>query len=309
MPEAVEIQTEGSLQTENVVDNVIETVKNGRADEFLQNFWEGNRDNILHFGKIILLAAVVLMLTWLISRLCGRLIFRSTRRFGAMDESVSRILGGVCRGLIWVLGVLIVLDLFGINTASILTILGAAGLGVALAMKDSLSNIAAGLMLIFLRPYKTGDFVECGSVSGTIKQMGLFCTELMTLDGMFVAVPNSVLFGAPIKNYSRNAMRRADITVGISYGSSLSEGVAVLKKLLDDSELVAKDPAPQVLVSDLAESAVTLTLRFWVENDRYWEAYWMVKASLKPTLEGAGLTIPFPQRVVTFANALPEKRD
>ena len=302
MPETVE------LQTEAVVDNVIETVKTGRVNDYLKNFWESNREGILHFGKIILLAAVVLLLTWLVSRLCGKLIYRSTRRFGSVDESLSKILAGIGRGLVWVLGVLIVLDLFGINTASILTILGAAGLGVALAMKDSLSNIAAGLMLIFLRPYKTGDFVECGSVSGTIREMGLFCTELMTLDGMFVAVPNSVLFGAPIKNYSRNARRRADITVGIAYGSSLTEGVAVLKKFLDDNELIARDPEPQVLVSELAESSVTLTLRFWVDTEKYWDAYWMVKAGLKPTLEGAGITIPFPQRVITFANALPEKR-
>ena len=282
---------------ESTPHSVADAVRNGN----LQTFWQQHQASILHLGKSLLLGLVILLMAWGFSALARKLILKGTRKFDAVDESVGKILSGVVRTIIWLFAALIILDLLGINTASILTVLGAAGLAVGLAMKDSLSNIAAGLMLLFLRPYKLGDYIDCGSVSGTIREIGLFTTTFTTPDGLFIAAPNSVLFGAPIKNYSRNPRRRADITVGIAYGDSLSQGMQVLLKLMREHPLILQDPAPEVLVSELADSSVNLTLRFWTENKDYWEAYWSVKAQLKDALEGAGLNIPFPQRVVTLA--------
>ena len=282
---------------ESTLHSVADAVRNGN----LQTFWQQHHASILHLGKSLLLGLVILLMAWGFSALARKLILKGTRKFDAVDESVGKILSGVVRTIIWLFAALIILDLLGINTASILTVLGAAGLAVGLAMKDSLSNIAAGLMLLFLRPYKLGDYIDCGSVSGTIREIGLFTTTFTTPDGLFIAAPNSVLFGAPIKNYSRNPRRRADITVGIAYGDSLSQGMQVLLKLMREHPLILQDPAPEVLVSELADSSVNLTLRFWTENKDYWEAYWSVKAQLKDALEGAGLNIPFPQRVVTLA--------
>ena len=282
---------------ESTLHSVADAVRNGN----LQTFWQQHQASILHLGKSLLLGLVILLMAWGFSALARKLILKGTRKFDAVDESVGKILSGVVRTIIWLFAALIILDLLGINTASILTVLGAAGLAVGLAMKDSLSNIAAGLMLLFLRPYKLGDYIDCGSVSGTIREIGLFTTTFTTLDGLFIAAPNSVLFGAPIKNYSRNPRRRADITVGIAYGDSLSQGMQVLLKLMQEHPLILQDPAPEVLVSELADSSVNLTLRFWTESKDYWEAYWSVKAQLKDALEGAGLNIPFPQRVVTLA--------
>ena len=282
---------------ESTLHSVADAVRNGN----LQTYWQQHQASILHLGKSLLLGLVILLMAWGFSALARKLILKGTRKFDAVDESVGKILSGVVRTIIWLFAALIILDLLGINTASILTVLGAAGLAVGLAMKDSLSNIAAGLMLLFLRPYKLGDYIDCGSVSGTIREIGLFTTTFTTLDGLCIAAPNSVLFGAPIKNYSRNPRRRADITVGIAYGDSLSQGMQVLLKLMQEHPLILQDPAPEVLVSELADSSVNLTLRFWTENKDYWEAYWSVKAQLKDALEGAGLNIPFPQRVVTLA--------
>lgn len=282
---------------ESTLHSVADAVRNGN----LQTFWQQHQASILHLGKSLLLGLVILLMAWGFSALARKLILKGTRKFNAVDESVGKILSGVVRTIIWLFAALIILDLLGINTASILTVLGAAGLAVGLAMKDSLSNIAAGIMLLFLRPYKLGDYIDCGSVSGTIREIGLFTTTFTTPDGLFIAAPNSVLFGAPIKNYSRNPRRRADITVGIAYGDSLSQGMQVLLKLMREHPLILQDPAPEVLVSELADSSVNLTLRFWTENKDYWEAYWSVKAQLKDALEGAGLNIPFPQRVVTLA--------
>ena len=283
----------------------VEEVTQGKIGT-LRAFWEDLRDNyqddLLLFGKTMLLSLVVVLGAWLISRLITSAIRRSAGKISALDESAVKVISGVIRTLVWGVAALIILDLFGINTASILTVLGAVGLAIGLAVKDSLSNIAAGIMLFFLRPYKVGDYVDCGSVSGTIKSMGLFSTVLMTVDGIFISAPNSVIFGTPIKNYSRNPMRRADITVGISYGDSLTTGVEVLKNLMMQNELIAKDPAPEVMVAELADSSVNLTLRFWVNTANYWPVFWSIKKALKPTLESAGLNIPFPQRVVTFAD-------
>ena len=282
---------------ESTLHSVADAVRNGN----LQTFWQQHQASILHLGKSLLLGLVILLMAWGFSALARKLILKGTRKFDAVDESVGKILSGVVRTIIWLFAALIILEWRGLNTASTLTVLGAAGLAVGLAMKDSLSNIAAGLMLLFLRPYKLGDYIDCGSVSGTIREIGLFTTTVTTPDGLFIAAPNSVLFGAPIKNYSRNPRRRADITVGIAYGDSLSQGMQVLLKLMREHPLILQDPAPEVLVSELADSSVNLTLRFWTESKDYWEAYWSVKAQLKDALEGAGLNIPFPQRVVTLA--------
>jgi len=270
--------------------------------EFFKDMWGKYQDSILHYGKTLLTIVVVLIIGWVVAGVICRLIGRSARKVNKLDESLVKILKTVARSIVWVVVFLIVLDLIGINTASILTVLGAVGLAVALAMKDSLSNIAAGLMIITLRPYKTGDYVDCGDVSGTIKEMGLFSTELTTVDGLFVAVPNSLIFGSPVKNYSRNALRRGDIAVSIARTDSLTEAVKALQDMLAINELVLKDPAAEVLVSQLADSTVELNVRFWVKSENYWDAYWQIKSALKPALESAGMQIPFPRSVVTVIN-------
>ena len=300
---------ENSPHAEKVVDQVITKMQTGGVSGFFQELWEKHQNTVIHFGKVLLLSLAVIVLAWIISRIVRRIIMRSTEKITVLDQSIGKVIYGIVRTVIWLFAFLIILDLFGINTASILTVLGAAGLAVGLAMKDSLSNIAAGLMLLFLHPYKVGDYVDAESVSGTIKEMGLFTTVLMTPDGLYVSAPNSVIFGKPIKNFSRNPLRRTDITVGISYGDSLPQGIEILKKMMMENELILKDPAPEVLVADLADSSVNLTLRYWTSTQNYWPAYWGVKGKLKSTIESAGLNIPFPQRVLTFANAIPEKTE
>ena len=269
---------------------------------FFANLWEQHSDDVIRFVRVVILALVVIVAAKLISMAMKRIISRSMKRFEAMDESLIHVTYTIVRTIIWIIGVLIILDLFGFNTASILTVLGAAGLAIGLAMKDSLSNIAAGIMLIILRPYRQGDFIDCGSISGSIQQMGLFSTTLKTPDGLFVSAPNSVVFGTPIKNYSRNPTRRSDITVGVAYSDSLPVALQAMQELLNAEPLVLKDPAPEVLVSELADSSVQLTLRYWTKTGDYWDAFWSVKSKLKPQIENAGLNIPFPQRVVTFVN-------
>ena len=297
-----------AAKTQKVIDQMADTVQQGNYQEAWDNFWATYSGSILHFGKILVLSLLIILIALFVGRLVRKIIQSAVAKVPTLDPSVGKIFYSIARTFIWLFAGLIILDLFGFNTASLLTVLGAAGLAVGLAMKDSLSNIAAGLMLLLLRPYKVGDYVDCGSVSGTIKEMGLFTTTLSTPDGIFIAAPNSVIFGTPVKNYSRNETRRVDITVGISYGDSLPQGIEILQSLLEKNQIILKDPAPQVLVADLADSSVNLTLRFWVPTAKYWDAYWEIKGQLKETIETAGLNIPFPQRVITFANAIPEDK-
>ena len=300
-------ETLSAAENPAVMNQAIDAMKHGRSGEFFQQLWADHQHEVIALGKHLLMAVIVIILAWLAAKLVRKMILKATGKIAKLDEAVGKILAGIAKAMIWTFAALIILDLFGINTASILTVLGAAGLAVGLAMKDSLSNIAAGVMLILLRPYKLGDFVDSGTVTGVIKEIGLFSTTLMTVDGIYVSAPNSVIFGNPIKNYSRNPLRRADITVSISYGDSLSKGVEILRELMNQNESIIKEPAPEVLVAELADSSVNLTLRFWATTENYWKAYWAIKSQLKPTLEAAGLNIPFPQRVLTFANAIPEK--
>ena len=300
------MKSDAAAKTEKVINQVADTVQQGNYQEAWNNFWATYSDSIMNFAKILILALIIILIAMFVGRLTRKIIMRAVEKVPSLDHSVGNIFYSIARTFIWLFAVLIILDLFGFNTASLLTVLGAAGLAVGLAMKDSLSNIAAGIMLLLLRPYKVGDYVDCGSVSGTIKEMGLFTTTLSTPDGIFIAAPNSVIFGTPVKNYSRNDTRRVDITVGISYGDSLPQGIKILQSLMEKNEIILKDPAPQVLVADLADSSVNLTLRFWVPTAKYWDAFWEIKGQLKETIESAGLNIPFPQRVITFANAIPE---
>ena len=285
----------------NEADSVVRQIQE-QGSGFFTNLWNNHSDDVTRLVKIVIMTLVVLVVAKIVCVVAKKLISRFFKKFEG-DESLTYATYTIVRTLIWVIGLLIILDLFGFNTASLLTVLGAAGLAIGLAMKDSLSNIAAGIMLLILRPYKLGDYIDCGSVSGTIQQMGLFSTILKTPDGLFVSAPNSVVFGTPIKNYSRNPIRRSDITVGVAYADSLAVAVQAMKDIMAHEEMVLKDPAPEVLVSELADSSVQLTLRYWTATENYWPAYWSIKGQLKPAIEAAGLRVPFPQRVVTFINA------
>ena len=289
----------------NEADSVVRQIHE-QGPGFFANLWDKHSDDVIRFVKILILALIVVVAAKLISMAARKVVARFFKKLEG-DESLTHATCTIVRTLIWVIAMLVILDLFGFNTASFLTVLGAAGLAIGLAMKDSLSNIAAGIMLLILRPYKLGDYIDCGSVSGTIQQMGLFSTVLKTPDGLFVSAPNSVVFGTPIKNYSRNPTRRSDITVGIAYADSLAVAVQAMKDIMSHEEMVLKDPAPEVLVSELADSSVQLTLRYWTATENYWPAYWSIKSQLKPAIEAAGLNIPFPQRIITFVNAPAEK--
>ncbi len=187
---------------------------------------------------------------------------------------------------------------FGVETTSMIAVLGAAGLAIGLALQGTLSNVASGVMLLILRPFKIGDFVTAGSLSGTIVEIGLFTSEFRTADGIYIMAPNSQIWNTTITNFSRNPTRRIDIVVGVAYDDDLDVAQKALQELMEGEALVLSDPKPETMVKELGDSSVSINMRCWVNTADYWGAFWALNKGAKAAVENAGCSIPFPQRDV-----------
>ena len=199
-----------------------------------------------------------------------------------------------------VMGVVViaVLSLFGIETTSLIAVFGAAGLAVGLALQGTLSNFAAGVMLLIFRPIRVGDFVEVGGQAGTVKEIAIFSTILHTGDNVRIIMPNSQIFGDTIKNFSANPTRRIDLVMGIGYGDDIAKAMEIIERVVTGDSRTLADPAPTIAVSELADSSVNLVVRPWCNAEDYWALRWDLTRKLKEELEAGGCNIPFPQRDV-----------
>jgi small conductance mechanosensitive channel len=251
-----------------------------------------------------LLSAIVLLIVgwWLAARAehgVRAVLGRQTH----IDRTLSGVLASLARYAILILVIVAVLGQLGIQTTSVLAALGAAGLAIGLAMQGTLSNIAAGMMLLWLRPFRIGDFIDNGNVSGSVTEVGLFASELRTYDGVYVFVPNSDLWNRRLINYSRMPTRMVDLKFGVGYGDDIATGKQTLLAMMVDEALVQDQPEPMVFVDELADSAVVLRLRCWTANADYWTVVRAFNERGKAALEAAGLSIPFPQRDVNIHKA------
>jgi small conductance mechanosensitive channel len=251
-------------------------------------------------------ALLLLVVGWVVANRANHGIRRLLARQDRIDPTLSGLIASLVRYTILIVILVAVLGQLGIQTTSILAALGAAGLAVGLALQGTLSNIAAGMMLLWLRPFKVGDYIDSGSVAGTVVELGLFASELHSWDGIYQFVPNSELWNKRIINYSRLPTRLVDLAFGVGYNDDLAKGQEVLRKLAGDDERVASDPAPQTFVDELGDSAVVLRLRVWAPNSDYWTLRRALTERGKTALEAAGLSIPFPQRDLHIKDP-PEK--
>ena len=192
----------------------------------------------------------------------------------------------------------IVVSQMGIETTSLIAMLGAAGLAVGLALQGSLSNFAGGVLIILFKPFKLGDFIEAQGESGTVKEITIFYTNILTINNQLVIIPNGKLSNENIKNYTSEGKRRDMITFGISYDSDIKKAKEVLVALMKEQENILKDPEPVVFVEELADSSVNLSARFWALNEHFWASHFHTIEEAKTRLEAAGIVIPFPQRDV-----------
>ena len=216
----------------------------------------------------------------------------------SVDSTLVPFLTGGVYYLALIVVVIAVLGLFGVQTTSLIAVLGAASLAIGLAMQGTLSNFAAGVMLLLFRPFGVGDYVEAAGVRGSVQEIGIFSTRLNTPDNVQIVVPNSAIYGSTIKNYSANDTRRNDLVMGISYGDDIARAIATIEKVLSSDSRVLRDPAPLVAVGELADSSVNLVVRPWCAASDYGSLRFDLTRKLKEELEAAGCSIPFPQQDV-----------
>jgi small conductance mechanosensitive channel len=215
-----------------------------------------------------------------------------------VDATLIPFVASLTYYLLMAVVVIAVLSLFGIQTASLVAILGAAGLAVGLALQGTLSNFAAGVMLLVFRPFKVGDLVEIGGITGKVVAVRIFSTVLKTGDNIMITVPNAQTWGDTIKNYDGFETRRIDLVMGIDYGDDIQVAIDTIQRIVTANEGVLADPAPQIAVANLGDSSVDLVVRPWCSSADYWNVRFELTRQLKEGLEAAGCSFPYPQQDV-----------
>jgi len=254
------------------------------------------------YGLKVIGAIIILVL----GRICagvGRSIVRKMLEKAKTDAAIISFVSSLTFTLIIILAVLAALAKFGVQTASFVAILGAAGFAVGFALQGSLANFAAGILILVLRPFKVGDYVEGAGVAGSIKKIDLFTTVMATPDNIKIMVPNGKLFGDIIKNYTAFDTRRIDLVIGIGYSSDIQKAQEVMLEIIKADEKILTDPEPQIAVSELADSSVNFVVRPWVKKEDYWSVRFDLTRKIKEAFDKNDIEIPFPQRMVHTVKA------
>lgn len=261
-------------------------------------------DIIITIGTNLIIGIIILIAGWIL----GNYAQSTIKNIKKLDEKLKTFLGGLAKYGIFVLAIVTILQQFGMETASLLAVLGAAGLAIGLALQGTLSNVASGVMLLILRPFNVGDFLSSGSISGTVKSLGLFATELSTPENIYIFVPNSKLWNADIQNFSRNTTRRQDIVFSISYDDDINKAFKTIEKTIAEDDRISTKTGkkPQIMVTGLGESSVDLTLRIWSATSDAWDLKVETQKAVKEALDKAGITIPYPTRTIEMPNQRPE---
>lgn len=250
------------------------------------------------YGIDVVGALVILIVGWTAAGWARRVTEKALGKSKRIDVTLQKFFGSLVRYAVIIFTVIAVLQQFGVQTTSFIAVLGAAGLAIGLALQGTLSNVAAGVMLMIFRPFGVDDFIEGGGLSGTVVSLGLFTTEMKTADGIFIVAPNSQLWGGSLTNYSRNPTRRVQIVLGIDYGDSIDLAIDTAKKVVEAEPLGLKDPEPQYVVGEMADSSVNIYVRVWCNTADYWTVFFNLNKALKEACDAAGISIPFPQRSI-----------
>ncbi|MFV0476442.1 MAG: mechanosensitive ion channel family protein [Parahaliea sp.] len=249
---------------------------------------------VIPWGIKITLALVIFILgrivvAWLVSMIDKVM----TRR--KMDEVLVRFVGSIIRWILLLFVIIAALSQLGVDTTSLIALLGAAGLAIGLALQGSLANFAAGVLLIIFRPFTKGDFVEVAGGSGTVDTISIFTTTLITPDNKEVIVPNGAILANNIINYSARSTRRVDMIFGISYDDDIRKAKQTLQDIINADERILKDPEPVIALGELADSSVNFIVRPWVKSADYWNVLWDTTETVKQRFDAEGISIPYPQ--------------
>ncbi len=251
---------------------------------------------LVEYGLEVIGAILILIAGWVLAKWTSKRVQKLAARTDRIDETLSPIMVKGTKILIMVLTVLMVLNQFGVETASIIAVLGTIGLAIGLALQGTLSNIASGIMLLVLRPFNVGDTVDIGGTTGVVQEIGLFVTEMNTFNNVFITMPNSKVWGGKIENYTRNATRRVDLEFGIHYDDDIDKAMRIINEVLKGDERVLDEPEPVIAVSTLADSSVNIIARPWTQTENLWPLRWDLIKRIKERFDEEDITIPYPQR-------------
>ena len=257
-------------------------------DKYIENFAPG----IFNFAVNAAVAVLMLLIGWKVISVFRRWCIRSMDRI-KVDHTVSVFLGSCISVVLFGLLIFAAADRVGISSASLLALLGSAGIAISLALQSSLSNFAGGVMILMLKPFVTGDYIICQSGEGTVANIGLIYTTLTTVDNRQVVIPNGILSGSPLTNVTAQDKRRLIITVGISYDSDRKRAKEIMEGLLSEKPEILKDEAREVYVDSLGQSSILLTARGWTRTEDYWKTKWDLTEALKYAFDEAGIEIPY----------------
>ncbi len=262
-----------------------------------------NLEQLIDLGLNVVAAIAILIVGWVVAGWAEKVVRSASARNEKLDATLVSVLARVVRWLVLVFTIIAVLDRFGVQTASLVALLGAAGLAVGLALQGALSNVAAGVMILGLRPFRIGDAVDIGGTAGAVEDVGLFVTKMRTFDGVPVFMPNGRIWGNEIKNFSRAVRRRIDFTIGVGYGDDLDHALAVLGQVVAAEPRVLTDPAPLIKVTELGASSVDLLVRVWTLPADFLATQMDLAKTVKQRFDVEGISIPFPQQDVHYVPA------
>lgn len=249
---------------------------------------------IVEYGLSVIGAIVVFFVGRIVAGWARGRLTKALEKAGT-DASLIPFFASMLYYVIMGVVLIAVLGLFGIETTSLIAVFASAGLAVGLAMQGTLSNFAAGVMLLIFRPVRVGDFVEVAGQAGTVKEISIFNTIMATGDNVRIIVPNGAVYGDIVKNYSYNETRRIDLVMGIGYNDNIGTAIEIIERVVKGDERTLSDPAPVIAVAELADSSVNLVVRPWCKASDYWGLRWDLTRKLKEELEAGGCNIPFPQ--------------
>lgn len=254
------------------------------------------------YGMSVVGAVVILIVGWIVSSWVARSIRKAATKSETIDVTLASFFASMAKYGILTFTLIAVLSRFGVETTSFVALLGALGLAIGLSLQGTLANVASGVMLIIFRPFKVGDFVDTAGVSGTVKDITLFTTEMATGDNVKVIVPNGAVWGGMIKNFSGNTTRRVDMVMGIGYGSNIDHAITTMTDIVTADSRIHSDPEPFFAVGELADSSVNIIVRVWTNAPDYWAVKFDLTKSFKEAFDREGIDIPFPQTVVHHVN-------
>ena len=263
----------------------------------MENITTWISENAFDWGVRIGIAIAIFIVGKIIARMLSNLVRKAMTRAGT-DAILVGFIGNITYAILLVAVVLAAIDSLGVNVTSLMAIVAAAGLAVGLALKDSLGNFAAGVMIIIFRPFKIGDFITAGGAAGVVDEIGLFATMMHTGDNQRLIVPNSAIIGGNITNTSALPTRRVDLVFGIGYNDNIGQARDIIMAVMEADERILKDPEPAVAVGELADSSVNLNVRPWVESADYWAVRADLLETIKVKFDEAGISIPYPQQDV-----------